>query len=137
MLIPLPIDLLAGVAVVAVAAPIELRTEHIPNWLTLGGLLCAVGLMFVERRFGLHVLGFLAGSVPALAFYRAKWMGGGSVKLIAASSTLGGPWIAVGALLGLLPPYLRGRFGGPRETPGSPWILLGVVAAACAVFVVR
>jgi Flp pilus assembly protein protease CpaA len=136
---PALIDLVAGIAVAGIAVPIELRTGHIPNWLTLGGLIAAVVLMTVERRFDLHILGLLAGSVPAVVIYSRDWIGGGSVKLVAASSMLAGPWVAVGALLGLMTAYLPARLRDAQEeeAPGSPWILAGVLAAACVLFVLH
>jgi hypothetical protein len=52
---------------------------------------------------------------------------------------LAGPWVAVGALLGLMTAYLPARLRDAQEeeAPGSPWILAGVLAAACVLFVLH
>jgi prepilin peptidase CpaA len=93
-----PFDL-AAVALTAIAAVYDLRTGHIPNWLTFGALVAAVGAQAVVGAFrdgsaGLGigvadaVLGaIVCGAVPALVFFRGG-MGGGDVKLFAALGAL-------------------------------------------------
>jgi|GEM_PF-248791 len=93
-----PLDF-AAVALTALAAVYDLRTGHIPNWLTFGGLLAAVGAQAVfgalqSGSAGLGngvadaVLGALVcGAVPAIVFFRGG-MGGGDVKLFAALGAL-------------------------------------------------
>ena len=92
--------LLAAVAVTAVAAFHDLRTGHIPNWVSLGGaavaplLHLALGLREGGLGSGLEAAGFsvvgaLACAALPLLLYRLDAMGGGDVKLL----------IAVGALL--------------------------------------
>ncbi len=87
--------LIAAVAVAAIAAVFDLRTGHIPNWLTLGGLALAyaahavLGFAAGGSSGALSaVLGALAGMiicglVPAILFALGG-MGGGDLKLFAA-----------------------------------------------------
>jgi prepilin peptidase CpaA len=95
-----PFDL-AAVALTAVAAVCDLRTGHIPNWLTFGSLLSAafaqaivgalhggsagLGQGVADAALGVAV----CGVVPAIVFYRGG-MGGGDVKLFAALGALCG-----------------------------------------------
>ena len=87
--------LLAATAVAAVAAFTDWRTGHIPNWLTLGGLLVGTALGAIAgaaiHGAGGLLLGLLhasigaavTGVVPGLLF-AAGGIGGGDVKLLAA-----------------------------------------------------
>lgn len=87
--------IVAAVCVAAVAAVYDLRTGHIPNWLTLGALAFAVaahgghgfafgGLAGAASSLVSAVVGALAcGLVPGIVF-AAGGMGGGDVKLFAA-----------------------------------------------------
>jgi len=93
-----PFDV-AAIALTAVAAIYDLRTGHIPNWLTFGSLLAAIGAQaiagalhgggaglgngIVDAVFGLLV----CAAVPAIVFLRGA-MGGGDVKLFAALGAL-------------------------------------------------
>lgn len=86
---------LGALAIAAVAALYDLRTGHIPNWLTLGSLCvgsvahAAVGALSggaAGLAYGLAdaVLGaVVCGAVPLLVFLRGG-IGGGDVKLFAA-----------------------------------------------------
>jgi prepilin peptidase CpaA len=102
-----PLLLLAACCLfVGLGAAWDIRTERIPNWLTLGGLaagLClqtAVHVAMVDQReigagllAGLTngVLGVgLCGLVPYLLF-RVEAMGGGDVKLLGAVGAFVGP----------------------------------------------
>ncbi|HET7538730.1 MAG TPA: A24 family peptidase [Polyangiaceae bacterium] len=93
-----PFDI-AALALTATAAGYDLRTGHIPNWLTFGSLL---GAIFARALLGaLHggpallghavfdaVCGVLVcGAVPAIVFFRGG-MGGGDVKLFSALGAL-------------------------------------------------
>ena len=81
------------VGVTAVAAVIDHRTGHIPNWLTLPVL--AAAPVFHGLTSGVHAAGLslagaaLVGLIPFLV-YRSGGLGGGDVKL----------FMAIGALLG-------------------------------------
>ncbi len=90
---------LAAVGVSAVAAIHDLRTGHIPNWLTLGSLSVAVlahgvlgasdaGFSGLGHGLGTAVFGALAcAAIPGLVFLRGG-IGGGDVKLFAALGAL-------------------------------------------------
>jgi len=90
---------LAAVAITATAAVCDLRTGHIPNWLTLGSLLGATvahatlgalagGVSELLYRGGVALLGVcVCAAVPLLIFWRGG-MGGGDVKLFAALGAL-------------------------------------------------
>jgi len=89
----------AAVALTAIAAVYDLRTGHIPNWLTFGSLLTAIGAQALLGALdgGSAGLGYAAadavlgaivcGAVPAIVFFRGG-MGGGDVKLFAALGAL-------------------------------------------------
>jgi len=89
----------AAIALTAIAAVYDLRTGHIPNWLTFGSLLAAVLAQAVVGALdgggaGLGtgvadaVLGVIVcAAVPAIVFFRGG-MGGGDVKLFAALGAL-------------------------------------------------
>jgi prepilin peptidase CpaA len=91
-----------ALAVTAVAAAADLKTGHIPNWLTLGAW-AAASVLHVAR--GAMVTGWsgaatgaltaLAGSLVCLVLpaflHRASGMGGGDVKLLGAIGALCGP----------------------------------------------
>jgi prepilin peptidase CpaA len=86
---------LAAIVVTALAAAYDLKTGHIPNWLTFGSLIAAIGAHAIVgaaqggavglgRGVGEAMLGTLVcGAVPAIVFFRGG-MGGGDVKLFAA-----------------------------------------------------
>ncbi|HKO49131.1 MAG TPA: A24 family peptidase [Polyangiaceae bacterium] len=85
----------AAVTLTAIAAGYDLRTGHIPNWLTFGSLIAAIGAhaVFGAIHGGSAELGYAVGdavigalvcsAVPAIVFFRGG-MGGGDVKLFAA-----------------------------------------------------
>jgi prepilin peptidase CpaA len=81
------------VGVTAVAAVIDHRTGHIPNWLTLPILVAAPVFHGLATGIGAAGTSLLAaiivGIVPLLAF-RSGGLGGGDVKL----------FMAIGAILG-------------------------------------
>src|SRR5256885_6727756 len=95
-----------ALAVTAVAAVADLKTGHIPNWLTLGAWGTA-GALHVAR--GAMVTGWsgaatgalttLAGSLVCLVLpaflHRASGMGGGDVKLLGAIGAFCGPVVGM------------------------------------------
>ena len=99
----------------AAAALIDLRSHRVPNWLSLGGTVLALGLYIallgVGREGLLTGLGGLAvGLLIFLPFYIKGGMGAGDVKLMAMAGTFLGPYhallaaglgLGMGSLLGL------------------------------------
>jgi prepilin peptidase CpaA len=95
-----PYFLVAAALVAAVAAWLDWRTGHMPNWLTLGPLALApvahaVAVGSVAHAFepavqaaGFSVLGAIVCAAVPLALYRASAIGGGDVKLFAALGAL-------------------------------------------------
>ena len=79
-----------ALAVTAVAAAADLKTGHIPNWLTLGAW-AAASVLHVAR--GAMVTGWSGAATGALTalLHRASGMGGGDVKLLGAIGALCGP----------------------------------------------
>ncbi len=90
----------AAILVCAVAALVDWRTGHIPNWLTFG----AVGVAPIAHVFltlahgghraeaasdgGLSVLGAVLAAIIPIGLFRASALGGGDVKLFAALGAL-------------------------------------------------
>jgi prepilin peptidase CpaA len=100
--------LAAAVAVTAIAAVIDWKTEEIPNWLTFGALAVAP---LAHAAFGFHEagpvgalwgLGFslagivLCGAVPFLLFYLGGGFGG-DVKLLGALGGILAPMLGIEA----------------------------------------
>lgn len=100
--------LLAAVLLSALAAVYDWRTGHIPNWLTLGGLVAAAvmrggnafayeGIAGVPPALASAALGaVLCGLGPAIVFWLGG-MGGGDVKLLAAIGAFGPPLVGLEA----------------------------------------
>ena len=92
--------LLCAVGVTLFAAAIDLRTGHIPNWLTLGTLTSALltrailggwrahSIAGALQSMGLSALGAFVCALLPLVLYRAMGLGGGDVKLFAAIGAL-------------------------------------------------
>ena len=91
-----------ALAITAVAAVMDFRTGHIPNWLTLPPLAIAplgYGLIHGFEGFLLAIVGVGAcGLVPYLLF-RKDAMAGGDVKLFAAIGAMTGVFIGIEAQL--------------------------------------
>jgi len=102
---------LAALAVTAVASIYDLRTGHIPNWLTLGawgfalGAHASVGALHFGAGEGVVALACsLAGAVVTalvpLLLYSRRGLGGGDVKLLAAVGALCGVSLGMDIELG-------------------------------------
>jgi prepilin peptidase CpaA len=112
--------LIGSVICVIVAAVIDVRTQKIPNWLTLPFTLIGMLLnFFINGNQGLisSALGLLAGFLLLYFVYLLGGMGAGDVKLLGAVGALLGPrmvfytfiWMALagGALAFLFILYKR------------------------------
>jgi prepilin peptidase CpaA len=86
---------LLALAVSLVAALVDARTGHIPNWLSVGALALApltkALLSASWAPFVLALLGAALGALLPWLVYRAGGMGGGDVKLFAAVGALLNP----------------------------------------------
>jgi prepilin peptidase CpaA len=86
---------LLALAVALVAALVDARTGHIPNWLSVGPLALAPlakALLFAGwAPFALALVGAALGALLPWLVYRAGGMGGGDVKLFAAVGALLNP----------------------------------------------
>jgi prepilin peptidase CpaA len=93
---------LAALAVALVAAVVDARTGHIPNWLTLGALaLTLPAKALASASFvtsGLALLGAALCALLPWLVYRAGGMGGGDVKLFAAIGALLQPFAGLHAV---------------------------------------
>jgi prepilin peptidase CpaA len=97
-----------ALAVSAVAAVIDFRTGHIPNWLTFGAMIGAA-VVHVARgaaRTGLSgaalggvtaIAGLIVCAVLPLVLFKLSGMGGGDLKLLAAVGALAGPALGMQA----------------------------------------
>ena len=105
----LPVQfLIAAVLITAVAALIDWKTGHIPNWLTLGPLAVAPlahaivgmkeqGAAAAGIAFGWSALGAIACGIAPLLIWLANGGGGGDLKLMAALGALMGPLVGLEA----------------------------------------
>ncbi|MFO0677803.1 MAG: A24 family peptidase [Polyangiaceae bacterium] len=109
-MVALPFFLTVAVLVSAASAATDVKTERIPNGLTLGPLVLAPLLHFAltARAFGasaglgaagMSVAGALVCSIAPALLYRANAIGGGDVKLFAALGALLQPMMGIEAEL--------------------------------------
>lgn len=61
----------------------ELRTRHIPNWLTLGGLIPAIAIAALTGRLADALLGFALAAVVGVFMFMQNGLAGGGVKTAA------------------------------------------------------
>jgi Flp pilus assembly protein protease CpaA len=86
-----------GLGILAVV--FELRTTRIPNALTLGGLLPAIGAALFFERGGDALLGGGLAFVAGFALFRSGSLAGGGVKTAILLGTTGG--LVVGVVLAI------------------------------------
>lgn len=115
-----------------VAMAIELRTGHIPNWLTLGGIVLGLATGGVELGRHIpswydHFVGFGVASL-VVVLYRRDALGAGGVKLVMAVGTWTGA-IGAGCVLGVLlaTAGLAVLWKSPRWIASSPFTLAGAI----------
>lgn len=114
------------------ASVVDLRTRHIPNWLTsagaIAGIVCAASTGW--RGFGTALAGAVVGFLIMLPLHWCGALGGGDVKLMAAFGTLLGPaGILAAAVFGAMAGAiwaLGALLRGVRAIPYAPAIVAGV-----------
>jgi len=97
---PPPVTTVAVLALITVAAALDIRSRRIPNAVTFGGVVIALAMHSVLRGWpGLWfaVSGWLVGLVLFLPLFALKGLGAGDVKLLAAIGSWLGPVGAVWA----------------------------------------
>ena len=97
-----PIAFWATTAFVVVAAVIDVRTQRIPNWLSLPCLVAGLGFSGMTHGWsglGLSLLGLLTAALVFGIFCYLGGMGMGDVKLFAAVGAWLGPAQTFAALL--------------------------------------
>lgn len=98
--------LVSAVVVAAISAWCDLRTGHIPNWVTLGPLFIApiahagtqifAATLSAAAEIALtSVVGALVCAIVPLVLYRAGAIGGGDVKLLAALGAICRPLVGI------------------------------------------
>lgn len=80
-----------AVVLLSLALWFEARTDRIPNWLTVLGLIAGVVLAAVDQLLLPHACGFVLGFVFGVAFYICRIAGGGAAKLMMATGAVIGP----------------------------------------------
>ncbi len=96
------------IALLLIAAVIDIRTGRIPNWLVFGGALYALAynsffpLYPKDNGTLLALQGFAVGLGALLPFYVLRAMGAGDVKLMAMVGAFLGMWPTIHAVLGTL-----------------------------------
>jgi prepilin peptidase CpaA len=95
-------------ALLMIAAVIDVRTSRIPNWLVFGGALYALAYNAISPLYARDIgivfaLGGLAvGLAAMLPAYLLRVMGAGDVKLMAMVGAFLGAWATVSAVLATL-----------------------------------
>jgi Flp pilus assembly protein protease CpaA len=130
--------LCAGIALVMaiVAVAFEVRTNHIPNSVTLPACIAGIVIGVASHSVLPHLAGLFVGLLPALAAWRREILGGGIAKLIGAAGSILGFQLMLVAWLPLLVAlgvgWIRYRREGPRPIKGSPFVLAGIGVALTA-----
>jgi Flp pilus assembly protein protease CpaA len=129
--LPFAVALALGV----VALVIELKTDEIPNPLTLGLLFVAGCLAIVDGHLGSHAGGLVVSTIVCSVLYRQDLLGGGTLKWTVALGTLLGLRASVvmivvaGVLFGAAIGMSRLRKRLLFTVPSTPCLLVGVLAA--------
>jgi len=96
--------IVAGLAVLG--SSWDLATRRIPNWLTFGGAVVAVGTWTLDAGFrgmGISAAGWAVGLLLFIPMFAVRGMGAGDVKFLAAFGACLGPrgalWSALWAAL--------------------------------------
>jgi len=133
--IPWWVPFAVAIVLGAVAIVIELKTDNIPNALTLGLLFAAGCLAFVDGHLASHAGGLALSAIVCSVLYRQDALGGGTVKWTVALGTLLGlrPCVLMMVVAGLL---FGGWIGIARMrkhllwvVPSTPCLLVGSLAA--------
>jgi prepilin peptidase CpaA len=92
---------IAFLLVMSLAAGSDIATRRIPNWLVLGGTVCALGLRGVQGipLFWDGLTGWGLGFAVTLPFFALRALGGGDAKLIMTVGAFMGASELIGALL--------------------------------------
>jgi hypothetical protein len=122
------------------AIGLELRTKHIPNWLTLGALLPLLVVAAWFDRLQDSVLGFfLAGGVGIWLFQRQALAGGGvktAAMLGAGAGAVGGVFMAATFLIiwavGEIYARMRSAPALEKSYPSTPVAYAAVIAGLAA-----
>ncbi len=124
-----------AVVVLCAGACIEdLRRRRIPNWLTFGAAVGAVGLNALAggpSGAGLAVAGWATGAALLFPLFALGGMGGGDVKLVAAVGAWLGPFAALWVVLytavagGVLAVAIALAHGYLRTAVRNLWGLIG------------
>jgi Flp pilus assembly protein protease CpaA len=101
-----PVNTLVALALVGMALVVELLTNRIPNWLTVPGMLAGMGLGIYSGDLTAHALGLIALAVIGIGLFAARWILGGTAKLLMAVGSLAGLGGGLSAALAVALVYL-------------------------------
>lgn len=128
-----------ALAIVAVAAAIDIRTKRIPNVLTFGGAAIALVIQALTGGWtglGMGLAGWFVGALLFFPLFALRGLGAGDVKLLAAVGACLGPseilpaalfTVLAGGLLALVVATIRGYV---RQAAMNLWTMLAFWRAA-------
>lgn len=123
---------LAALGIAAVASVIDLRTQRIPNLLTVGAALLGFayhGVVSGVTGLGWALAGWVAGALVFIVPFALRGLGGGDVKLLAALGAWLGVkdvfWLALytGVAGGVLALLVALAHGYTRRAAQNIWLL--------------